>query len=214
MAKPKKEVKPKRFNPAVRKEITERDFREREIAARSAWSNDHASAKALGKALLHLSKAFYKHGQFTKWLRTNQIDQNRASYCMRVAQGKVKEAQRKQKDLPQTLAKQSVDKIFKLASTKRASMEQISEQIVRLLSHVITGAGKAAEWRMRKDDDPAVKQAAKNVWKALNELLDAAVLGHDLDENGNIVDRATGRVFPDAASALAAQEAAAASAGR
>src|SRR5271169_2123771 len=69
----------------IKKEITEKDFKQRAGAVLEACETDRVSAKDFGKALLRLKEAFYTHGHFTKWLRTNDIDQNRASYCMRKA---------------------------------------------------------------------------------------------------------------------------------
>jgi predicted XRE-type DNA-binding protein len=101
----------------IKKGISGEQFAALTDAVKAAWQNDKTSAKEFGLTLLKLKDAFYQHGKFTKWLRANNIDQNRASYCLRVAQNKVQEAAKKQAAEPQTLSKKQVDKLFRIIKT-------------------------------------------------------------------------------------------------
>jgi hypothetical protein len=190
---------------ALKKEV--KDFPERESAVLAAWKNDKTSAIDFGKALLRLKEAFYTHGFFTKWLRANDVDQNRASYCMRKALNKVEESQKKRNVYLNTIIKKEVDDLFRTAARKTESMEQISTRITKITRDLCFGVGRAASWQRKTGKAQAFGEA---LMKSLDAYLDALYVTYELDENGGIVDRATGRVFPDVGSAVAAQEAAAA----
>ena len=78
---------------------TRLNFNQLEEAALAAWQPvkkvfDRLNSDALkfGEALVALRDACDKRGQFTAWLRRNRIAKNRAIYCLRLAQGKVKAA--------------------------------------------------------------------------------------------------------------------------
>lgn len=78
------------------------NFNQLEKTALAAWKPlkqgfDRLNSDALefGKALIALRDACDKRGQFTAWLKKNRIDKNRAMYCLRLAQGKVKAAAEK-----------------------------------------------------------------------------------------------------------------------
>jgi hypothetical protein len=60
------------------------------------WKADKQSAKELGEALVKVREAMRvaKGPTFGSWLEENGIPQNRASYCMRVATGKVDKAKK------------------------------------------------------------------------------------------------------------------------
>ena len=145
---------------AVKKDVI--DFAERESAVLAAWKDDKTTAKTFGKALLYLKAAFYMHGQFTKWLRTNDIDQNRASYCMRVAEGKDKKAREKRKATWQSKAKQEVDRLFKHVQKEPVTNQTLCERVFEINKCIIIGAIKQATaqggWQspkdIRKGDDP------------------------------------------------------------
>lgn|GEM_PF-6321608 len=195
---------------AIRKEITAKEFEKRASAVLKAWEADRISAKEFGHALIGLKDSFYTHGFFTKWLRANGIDQNRASYCMRVALNKVKEAQKKRKVYVTTLIKKDVDELLRIATRKAETREQIATRIGKIVRDLCHGVGKAAGWQRNKDKQGnKINAMGDALMKALDDVLDAMYVTYELDENGNIVQRDTGRVFSDVGSALGAQEAAA-----
>jgi hypothetical protein len=75
------------------------NFKQLESAALKAWKPVQAgfeklkpAASEFGEALIALRAECKKRGQFMEWLRKNKIDENRAMYCLRLAQGKVKTA--------------------------------------------------------------------------------------------------------------------------
>jgi len=57
-----------------------------------ALGTSESSAKALG-AVLNKIKAVCPHAQFNPWLKRHGIDRNRATYCMRVSNGKQAKSQ-------------------------------------------------------------------------------------------------------------------------
>jgi hypothetical protein len=63
-------------------------------ADQRAFGASEKSAKELGVALNNV-KAVSPHGEFQKWLKSNSIVRARASYCMRVANGKQDAAKKK-----------------------------------------------------------------------------------------------------------------------
>lgn len=55
------------------------------------WRKDQASARDLGAALIAVRDALKeKHGAFKRWYRETGLDENRAYYCIRLVEGKVK----------------------------------------------------------------------------------------------------------------------------
>lgn len=72
-------------------EISKSDFTDLEKTAIQLWKADEKSAKELGEALIKVQKALRSidYGNFGRWLKKHKIPQNRASYCMRVAENKV-----------------------------------------------------------------------------------------------------------------------------
>lgn len=56
-------------------------------ADREVFGRSQDSAKALGAALVEVKTAM-PHGDFKPWLKAQGIDRNRATYCMRVSNGK------------------------------------------------------------------------------------------------------------------------------
>jgi hypothetical protein len=195
---------PRKGLKAVKKDVI--DFPEREEAVRDTWKNDQASAKDFGKALLYLKDAFYTHGAFTKWLRQNGIDQNRASYCMREALNKNKESQQRHKDLPQTKLKSSIDYLFRAASKKQLQVEVLETEVFRFAEALIVGVGKTAEWPMQRTT-PQLKAAEEQLKSAVAAVCEAAFVVYELNDDGEIVNRATGRAYADLGSAVAAEEA-------
>lgn len=57
------------------------------------WEVDKTSALELGRALIAVRDAMPAHGDFTKWWRAHDLDENRVYYCIRKAEGKEKSTQ-------------------------------------------------------------------------------------------------------------------------
>jgi len=62
--------------------------------ALALWKKDGSNARELG-AVLNQVKHLMPHGGFAKWLEANKVDRNRASYCMRLDNGKQENAKDK-----------------------------------------------------------------------------------------------------------------------
>jgi Protein of unknown function (DUF3102) len=102
---------------AKRQNVNNSDSAELKRYAITLWKADQLathksenSAKALGVALNKLKDAC-GHGNFQPWLKQNNIDRNRATYCMRVANGKhhAKRASGKKKNaVPEGFRKASI----------------------------------------------------------------------------------------------------------
>jgi hypothetical protein len=74
------------------------------------WKKDETNARVLGETLLAIKKLMVEHGDFGKWWRREKLDQNRVSYCMRLAEGKVAESKAKAKTSPRTKALLTITK--------------------------------------------------------------------------------------------------------
>src|SRR5580765_2234333 len=70
---------------------TQQEIEEVQSHALELYHADQNHAQELGQALLRV-KAVLPHGLFNTWWRNNKLSQARVSYCMRLAQGKVKAA--------------------------------------------------------------------------------------------------------------------------
>lgn len=75
--------------------------------ARDLWKKEGSYAVELGKTLIAIKEKL-RHGQFTKWWKeewkNDELSQNRVSYCMRLAQGKVPASKEKAKHTPRAKA--------------------------------------------------------------------------------------------------------------
>lgn len=161
----------------IRKEISEAQFKSLTSAVKAAWQNDTTSARDFGEALLALKNAFYQHGHFTKWLRTNGIHQNRASYCMRVAENKVKPAQQRHTTLPQTKAKRKIDELFKIIEAPfepdmlaKALYEANMNLVAGVVGQLITELGWQIGKEIRPHTDPKWLAASQGLTNALREM--------------------------------------------
>lgn len=175
------------FGRKVKKEITPERFKQLEDAVRAAWQHDYQSAKDFGWRLLELRDAFYKRGDLTKWLRANSVEQNRASYCMRLAQGHAKKAQEKQKDLPQNKLKKHLTEIF-------APAEKLPDNVTKQLAALIMDCcDKLAEnggWTKKANVANTAEVASNTTAKlqaAINEVLDSVFIWEQIREADNDV---------------------------
>jgi hypothetical protein len=168
---------------AIKKDITEAQFDNLTSAVKTAWQNDTTSAKELGVALLALKAAFYQHSQFTKWLRANGVDQNRASYCMRVAEGKVKVAQQKHAALPQTKAKKKIDDLFKLTQAPfepEALVRTMYEMNLHAIAGFVNVVATQHGWQVGRDfishTDPKWIAVTKELTNTLLRMWETVLL--------------------------------------
>ena len=86
------------------------------------WKKDKSNAEELGKVLLQI-KAVLKHGEFTKWWTKAGFEQNRVSYCLRLAApdgDKVQAAKERTKKTPRA-------KAFAVVNDKLAKLYKLSE---------------------------------------------------------------------------------------
>jgi hypothetical protein len=166
------------------------EFSKRETAALDASATDQTSALEFGRALLSLRAAFYVHGDFTKWITAHAIDRNRASYCMRVANGKGATDRAKNKLTRQSVVKKHVDDLFKLASKGTPEMNEVCRKMLTVVQSVVLNVGTLPGWTMNDLKHPAVVAAALAFKKSFAELLDVLYVGSDVDDRGEIVAHA------------------------
>ena len=171
----------------VRKEVAPERFKQLEEAVLTAWKHDFQSARDFGRKLIELREAFYVRGDFTKWLRRHSIDQNRASYCMRLAQGYVKKAQEKQKELPQNKLKKHLNEIFAPAAEKLP--DNVSKQLVALIMDCCKQLAATAGWTMKANagETEEATQVSTKLQAAINEVLDSVFVWEPYHETSNDV---------------------------
>ena len=156
-----------------KKKISKKEFDKRVAAVRLAWHNDQTSAKTFGWKLIHLHECMDKHGDFTKWLRRNGIDQNRASYCMRVAQGKVKKTVAREEDpLQENIAKQ-LAQMYKLASKQMLTPDAMSVHAMEVVHSICARAGKMSGWTVHNPKDAKIAPLLTALRESLDNYLDA-----------------------------------------
>jgi hypothetical protein len=172
----------------VRKEVPPERFKQLAEAVLTAWTHDFQSARDFGRKLIELREAFYVRGDFTKWLRRHSIEQNRASYCMRVAQGQAKKAQEKQKELPQNKLKKHLNEIFAPAAEKLP--DNVSKQLAALIMDCCKQLAATAGWTMKANIAGNTEQTTKTSGKlqaAINEVLDSVFVWEQFHEKDNDV---------------------------
>jgi hypothetical protein len=199
------------FGRKVRKEVPAERFKQLEEAVLAAWKHDFQSARDFGRRLLDLREAFYVRGDFTKWLRRHSIEQNRASYCMRVALNLPKKAQERQKELPQNKLKKHLNEIFAPAAEKLP--DNVSKQLVALIMDCCDKLAATAGWTIKADvkgNKGVTTQLSAKLQVAINEVLDSVFVWEQYHETGNDVVM---RVPPAGKKAQEKRMAAAASAG-
>lgn len=104
--------------------------------ALNLWKKDETTAKELGDTLRAIKKLL-PHGEFGKWCRKEKLDQNRVSYCMRLAEGKVAEAKAKAKTSPRTKALLTITKkLRKLYDLAESGDEEKLRQAKALLKEI------------------------------------------------------------------------------
>ena len=95
------------------------------------WKKDETTAKELGETLLKIKKLL-PHGEFGRWWRKEKLDQNRVSYCMRLAEDKVADAKAKATTSPRTKALLTITKkLRKLYDLAKANEIQRAKELLK-----------------------------------------------------------------------------------
>ena len=177
MAKAKKKKHPNetprlKFG-SVRREVTKEELDKCMHDVRVAHRNEVTSAKAFGWALIKLRKCMHTHGAFTKWLRENSIDQNRASYCMREAQGlRAKTASPKNDPLQKNIQRH-LGEMYKLANQKDLTRVAMTTHAMEVVYSICARAGKMSGWPMHHPKDESLAPLQASLRKSLDHYLDA-----------------------------------------
>jgi hypothetical protein len=201
--KRKRKVGP-RANPGKlrRPQISVAELKQRQRKAIQLSRQDTNNAGQLGDALIAV-KAGMKHGDFKTWLRKNDIDRNRASYCMRLVQGKISAAhvRRLYQPTPQAAAisrvKKTVDGFLTKykTETKNTSIEQISDDLANVCFSIVSGIAELREgWKVRRKDDPTFERATAKFRKEVEDMMAGVFVTYDMDE----MDKLTNADMPRA----------------
>jgi hypothetical protein len=138
----------------ARQDVNYSDSAEFKRHAIALWKADQLathksenSAKALGVALLKV-KAHCPHSEFKPWLEQNKIDRNRATYCMRVANGKhhAKRASEKKKaTVPEGFKKASILLTIPMYERLALIAKKDGVEFTKYLSNIVMEHAKAQE---------------------------------------------------------------------
>jgi len=133
------------------------ELKEKALAAwmpmRGKWDELDVSAKEFGHALIELRKVLCERGQMTRWMKANRIPKNRAQYCIRLAEGKIKRTglerseQEKQEEFFDPLFAYLSDAYAAAVNGKVQDAESISQQIRDILESKIAALLAMAERR-------------------------------------------------------------------
>lgn len=179
----------------VRKEISKEEYEAAVSEVQAAWRTHQVSARDFGCKLLKLRKLMY-HGQFTKWLRSNSIDINHASYCMRTFLGLGKKAKERIQNLPQSVVKKQIDTLF--APSEEKLPGPVSGQVAQFILETCAQLGKASGWTFTPgimDESGTISpmheatsaKLAGPLAKAVSKLLDELFVWEDVFEPQNQV---------------------------
>jgi hypothetical protein len=138
------------------------------------YASDESHAKELGQALLKV-KTVMKHGDFKKWWQHNNLSQNRVSYCMRVALGKVKPKFRRpvsQEKVVEIGVRASFNKFVNFCTNPSSmqTVEQFHGELKKLCHGIVVGVSQIRHWRLVDSDES--RTAVKHFDQALWEMLD------------------------------------------
>jgi len=177
---------------SIRKEVSKEEFDNAAQEVMKAWRNDQTSARDFGWKLLKLRK-YMHHSQFTKWLRSHSIDQNRASYCMRVAQGLVKAAAARRNDPLQVNVKQQLSQMYKLAKQKMLTPEAMRVHAMEVVHSICARAGKMQGWAVHDPKEKEVAPFLNALRQSLDNYLDALFVFGQRGDNNKAKASAVGR---------------------
>jgi hypothetical protein len=88
-------------------EVTAKELGKLQAVAVECWKADQTSAEELGAALVAV-KANMAHGEYTKWLKKEKIDRNRANYCTRLVEKAKKKSREEKKPHPIQAARTNI----------------------------------------------------------------------------------------------------------
>ena len=191
----KKKVDPRAIKASLRMKKAKPRFSTRQIEkmqqrAIALYHKHEDDASAVGDALIAVKKSI-SHGEFKKWLAENKIDRNRASYCMRIAQGKVAAAKHKYAKTPEQQAVRKITKevsefVKAVRSTEVKTLDQVGIRMTNLFVRMVNGVSKLRNWPLSDPENQQnfeKYQRAKNKFEgALNEFLNIAFVPVSLDE--------------------------------
>jgi hypothetical protein len=104
------------------------------------WKKDESTAKELGTLLLQI-KAIVGHGAFTKWFTKAGLEQNRVSYCVRLAApegNKVQAANERVKKSPRARALRTVlKKLAALYDVAEAGEREKAKELLKEITEMI-----------------------------------------------------------------------------
>jgi predicted transcriptional regulator len=109
------------------------------IEAKRLWRQDESHAKELGEVLIKIRDKSLKRGDFKEWWMAEGFTQHRVSYCLRVAEDKVKEGKKKTKESARVVALSSIHtKLSSLYSAieKGTSAEEVSKLVEDIIGAV------------------------------------------------------------------------------
>lgn len=128
-----------------------------------AFSRSQDSATALGSALNKVAENC-AHGEFGKWLKNCIIPRNRATYCMRLANGKAAKAAAKPKVerfVLEGLTKYSRQKLEELALQNKVTLAAYVRGILE--AHITSESRKQTESDRAHDYEKSVKAEAERL---------------------------------------------------
>lgn len=146
------------------------------------YAADERNAEALGAALIQMKKMLKGQGKgaFQAWWKLHKLNQNRVSYCTRLANGKHAAAKSARAANPQRKAvsevRQMFGKFIEYASNERAmkTHDELKTTMRRLTHLVVKGVARMRNWEMVAESNPKVQAASKELERALDKFVDAA----------------------------------------
>jgi hypothetical protein len=194
---------------AERQNVNDSDSAELKQRALVLWKADQlaidksdSSAKALGEALLKV-KATCDQGEFQPWLKQNSIDRNRATYCMRVANGKhaKKAAEKKKATVPEGFKKSSILLAAPMYERLVLIAKAQSVELTDYLSNVVMEHAKAQEKAAAK-----IKEAIAAADRAREQAIEQAKVDKTKAEAKKKADALVAKAQQRAAALVAAAQ--------
>ena len=193
--KPTKRVTKPKYTPKQVKALMKKA-----IALYHAGENQ---AKQLGFVLIEVKDAL-KHGDFKKWLAAYQIDRNRASYAMRLANGKHKKAKLPYAPKPEKVAEMSIKRVVaqfvervanKDGQIKTITLDEVSHALTQTIFMMVANVGKIRKWPVHDPIlEPEVATAGDRLRIAVDEFLDAALKPITLDDLDAVTNATNPRI--------------------
>lgn len=169
-------------NKKPQRQYTKQERITLQVRALELYRKDDHSAKELGQALIAVRDAFkgVGKGAYEKWWKEHKLNQHRVSYCVRLAEGKIKAAKIRRATSPERMAesaiREKVNAFLKFTANEglMTTVDQLNVEMRKLCYSVITGVARMRKWPMVSQQDEKATLAARSFEKALWEFLDAA----------------------------------------